>query len=118
GRAPLPAPGAATVIYQFSQAQAALLARLRPLARDAFSLLRSLHADRPEASPLAQAAASLQLLEGVGTTHRKPTFGFGPLQQNGGRVELREDVVATAPFGWLLRFPMVVADPGPRVLVV
>jgi hypothetical protein len=79
------------VIYQFSQAQAALLARLRPLARDASSLLRSLHADRPEASPLAQAAASLQLLEGVGTTHRKPTFGFGPLQQHGG--EVREDVM-------------------------
>jgi poly(3-hydroxybutyrate) depolymerase len=104
------------VIYQFSQAQAALLARLRPLARDASSLLRSLHADRPEASPLAQAAASLQLLEGVGTTHRKPTFGFGPLQQHGG--EVREDVIDTAPFGRLLRFTKDVADPGPRVLVV
>jgi poly(3-hydroxybutyrate) depolymerase len=107
-----------TGCYQFSQAQAALLARLRPLARDASSLLRSLHADRPEASPLAQAAASLQLLEGVGTTHRKPTFGFGPLQQNGGRVEVQEDVVDTAPFGRLLRFTKDVADPGPRVLVV
>ena len=106
------------MIYQLSQAQAALLARLRPLARDASGLLRSLHADRPAASPLAQAAASLQLLEGVGTTHRKPTFGFGPLQQNGGRVELREDVVDTAPFGRLLRFTKDVADPGPRVLVV
>jgi poly(3-hydroxybutyrate) depolymerase len=106
------------VIYQLSQAQAALLARLRPLARDASGLLRSLHADRPEASALAQAAASLQLLEGVGTTHRKPTFGFGSLQQNGGRVELREDVVDTAPFGRLLRFTKDVADPGPRVLVV
>ena len=106
------------MIYQLSQAQAALLARLRPLARDASSLLRSLHADRPAASPLAQAAASLQLLEGVGTTHRKPTFGFGPLQQNGSRVELREDVVDTAPFGRLLRFTKDVADPGPRVLVV
>ena len=106
------------MIYQLSQAQAALLARLRPLARDASGLLRSLHADRPAASPLAQAAASLQLLEGVGTTHRKPTFGFGPLQQNGSRVELREDVVDTAPFGRLLRFTKDVADPGPRVLVV
>jgi poly(3-hydroxybutyrate) depolymerase len=106
------------VIYQLSQAQAALLARLRPLARDASGLLRSLHADRPAASPLAQAAASLQLLEGVGTTHRKPAFGFGPLQQNGGRVEVREDVVDTAPFGRLLRFTKDVADLGPRVLVV
>ena len=62
------------MIYQLSQAQAALLARLRPLARDASSLLRSLHADRPEVSTLAQAAASLQLLEGAGTTHRKPAW--------------------------------------------
>jgi poly(3-hydroxybutyrate) depolymerase len=106
------------VIYQLSHAQAALLARLRPLARDASSLLRSLHADRPAASPLAQVAASLQLLEGVGTTHRKPTFGFGPLRQNGSRVEIREDVVDIAPFGRLLRFTKDVVDPGPRVLVV
>jgi hypothetical protein len=48
------------VIYQVSQAQAAFLARLRPFARNASSLLRSLHADRPDASFLAQAAASLQ----------------------------------------------------------
>jgi poly(3-hydroxybutyrate) depolymerase len=106
------------VIYQLSQAQAALLARLRPLARDASGLLQSLHADRPAASPLAHAAASLQLLEGVGTTHRKPTFGFGPLQQNGSRVEVREEVIDTAPFGRLLRFTKDVAHPGPRVLVV
>src|SRR3954452_15684277 len=114
----MPAPGAAAVICQLSQAQAALLARLRPLARNASSLLQSLHADRPEASPLAQAAASLQLLEGVGTTHRKPTFGFGPRQQDGGRVGVREDVIDTAPFGRLLRFTKDVAHPGPRVLVV
>ncbi len=58
------------MIYQFSQTQAALLARLRPFACNTSSLLRSLQADRSEASPLAQAAAALQLLEGVGTTHR------------------------------------------------
>ena len=106
------------MIYQLSQAQAALLARLRPLARDASSLLRSLHADRPEASPLAQAAASLRLLESVGTTHRKPAFGLGPLRHGGGLVEVREEVVDTAAFGRLLRFAKDVAAPGPRVLVV
>ena len=105
------------MIYQLSQAQAALLARLRPLARDASSLLRSLHADRPEVSTLAQAAASLQLLEGVGTTHQKPAFGFAWLQQDGSRIEVKEEVVDTAPFGRLLRFTKDVADPGPRVLV-
>jgi poly(3-hydroxybutyrate) depolymerase len=106
------------VIYQLSQAQAALLARLRPLARDASSLLRALHADRPEASSLAQAAASLQLLEGVGTTHSKPAFGFGPLRKDSGLVEIREEVVDTTSFGRLLRFAKDVAHPGPRVLVV
>jgi poly(3-hydroxybutyrate) depolymerase len=106
------------VIYQLSQAQAALLARLRPLARDASSLLRSLHADRPEVSTLAQAAASLQLLEGAGTTHRKPAFGLSRLWHDGSQIEVQEEVVDTAPFGRLLHFTKNVVHPGPRVLVV
>ena len=106
-------------MYQLHQAQAALLARLRPLARAASGLLRPLHPGRrPGTLPLAQAAASLQLLEGAGTTHRKPAFGLGPLRHGGGLVEVREEVVDTAPFGRLLRFAKDVASPGPRVLVV
>ncbi len=49
------------MMYQLHQAQAALLARLRPLARAASSLLRPPHPGRPEVLPLSQAAASLQL---------------------------------------------------------
>jgi poly(3-hydroxybutyrate) depolymerase len=105
-------------LYQLHQAQAALLARLRPLARATSGLLRPLHPGRPEALPLSQAAASLQLLEGAGTTHRKPPFGLTHARVGDKLVEVREEVVDTAPFGRLLRFAKGTASPGPRVLVV
>ncbi len=105
-------------MYQLHQAQAALLARLRPLARAASGLLRPLHPGRPEVLPLSQTAASLQLLEGAGTTHRKPAFGLTHARVGDKLVEVREEVVDTAPFGRLLRFAKDAASPGPRVLVV
>ncbi len=107
------------MMYQLHQAQAALLARLRPLARAASGLLRPPHPGRrPETLPLAQAAAALQLLESAGTTHRKPAFGLTHARVGDKLVEVREEVVDTAPFGRLLRFAKDAASPGPRVLVV
>ena len=106
-------------MYQLHQAQAALLARLRPLARVASGLLRPLHPGRrPGSLPLAQAAASLQLLEGAGTTHRKPAFGLTHASVGGRTVEVREEAVLATPFCKLRRFAKDAADPGPRVLVV
>ncbi len=105
-------------MYQLHQDQAALLARLRPLTRAASGLLRPQHPGRPEVLPLSQAAASLQLLESAGTTHQKPAFGLTHARVGDKLVEVREEVVDTAPFGRLLRFAKDVADPGPRVLVV
>ena len=105
-------------MYQLHQAQAALLARLRPLARAASGLLRPLHPGRPADVPLSQVAASLQLLESAGTTHRKPPFGLNHVQIGGRAVEVREEHVLATPFCTLRRFAKDVADPGPRVLVI
>ena len=91
-------------MYPLHQAQEDLLARLRPLALDAADLLRAMDTGRPEALPLSQAAASLQLLESAGTTHRKPPFGLTHARVGDKLVEVREEVVDTAPFGRLLRF--------------
>ena len=55
-------------LYQAQdQAQEHLLARLRPLALDAAERVRAMDSGRPEALPLSQAAAALQLLESAGT---------------------------------------------------
>ena len=105
-------------MYRLHQAREDLLARLRPLALDAAGLLRAWDTGRPETLPLLQAAASLQLLESAGTTHRKPAFGLTHASVGGRTVEVREEAVLATPFCTLRRFAKDAADPGPRVLVV
>jgi poly(3-hydroxybutyrate) depolymerase len=105
-------------MYPLYEAQEDILARLRPVALDTAGLLRTWDNGRPEALPLSQAAASLQLLESAGTTHSKPSFGLTHACVGGRSVEVREEAVLATPFCTLRRFVKDVADPGPRVLVV
>ena len=84
-------------MYPLHQAQEDLLARLRPLALDTAERLRTCDTGRPETLPLSQAAASLRLLESAGTTHRKPAFGLTHARVGDTLVEVREEVVDTAP---------------------
>ena len=111
-------PGTAPVMYRLHQAQEDLLARLRAPALDAAGLLRACDTGRAETLLLPHAAASLQLLETAGTTHRKPDFGLTHASVGGRTVEVREEAVLATPFSTLRRFAKDVADPGPRVLVV
>ena len=111
-------PGTAPVMYRLHQAQEDLLARLRAPALDAAGLLRAWDTGRAETLPLSHAAASLQLLETAGTTHRKPDFGLTHASVGGRTVEVREEAVLATPFCTLRRIAKDVADPGPRVLVV
>ncbi len=106
------------MLYPLHHAQEEWLARLRPLARQAAGLLRAVEANGPGPLPLAQAAAALQLLEDIGTTHRKPAFGLTRTRAGQGMVAVREEVVQAAPFGRLLRFVKDTPRPGPPVLVV
>jgi poly(3-hydroxybutyrate) depolymerase len=106
------------VLYPFHHASETWLASLRPLASQVAGLLRELEAGQPGSLPLAQAAAALQLLETVGTTHSKPEFGLAHTRAGDRLVEVREEEVRAAPFGRLLRFAKDMPDPGPPVLVV
>ncbi|WP_158291887.1 polyhydroxyalkanoate depolymerase [Paracraurococcus ruber] len=103
------------LFYRLHEAQEAWSARLRPAARQAAAVLRSLGVGQPA---LRQAAAAVQLLEQAGTTHRKPAFGLGRIRVDGRDVAVREEVVATAPFGRLLRFAKDLPEPGPKLLAV
>ena len=105
-------------MYPLYQAQEDLLARLRLFALDAAGRLRASDTGRPEALPLSQAAASLQLWESAGTTHQKPAFGLTHARVGDKLVEVREEALLATPFCTLRRFAKDVADPGPRVLVV
>jgi poly(3-hydroxybutyrate) depolymerase len=105
-------------MYRLFQAQEDLLARLRPLALDTAGLLRSWDTGHPATVPLSQAAAALRLLEGAGTTHRKPAFGLDRVRVGGREVAVREEAVLATPFCTLRRFAKDLADPGPPVLVV
>jgi poly(3-hydroxybutyrate) depolymerase len=105
-------------MYRLHQAQEDLLTHLRPFALGTADLLRTWDTARPGPLPLSPAAASLQLLETAGTTHRKPPFGLTHTRIGGRTAEVREEAVLATPFCMLRRFAKDVARPGPRVLVV
>jgi poly(3-hydroxybutyrate) depolymerase len=99
------------VLYHLYQAQEEWAARLRPLARHTAALLRASDAGRAASLPL-------HLLEDLGTTHHKPAFGLIQTRAGDRPVAVREEVVADAPFGRLLRFAKDTPRPGPPLLVV
>jgi poly(3-hydroxybutyrate) depolymerase len=99
------------VQYQLYQAQEEWAARLRPLARRTAALLRASEAGRNASLPL-------NLLEDLTTTHDKPQFGLAETCAGNRPVAVREEVVASGPFGRLLRFAKDTPRPGPPLLVV
>src|SRR6476620_6664508 len=106
------------VIYQLYQAHEEWAARLRPFTRHAAGLLRGWEAGRAAGLPLHQAAAALQLLEDLGSTHARPEFGLASTRAGNRAVAVREEVVRSTPFGRLLRFAKDTPRPGPPLLVV
>src|SRR5918997_909044 len=98
------APRNSTAMYRLHQAQEDLLTHLRPFALGTADLLRTWDTARPGPLPLSPAAASLQLLETAGTTHRKPPFGLTHTRIGGRTAEVREEAVLAPPFCMLRRF--------------
>ncbi|WP_165982675.1 polyhydroxyalkanoate depolymerase [Dankookia rubra] len=99
------------MLYHLYQAQEEWAARLRPLARHTAALLAATEPGRTASLPL-------HLLEDLGTTHAKPAFGLAETRSGDRPVAVREETVAEAPFGRLLRFAKDTPRPGPPLLVV
>ncbi len=107
------------MLYGAYQAQMDALAPVKAFANfttDAINLLPdSFHAD-----PIVRwLAASSQMAGRIGLSHSRPSFGFTETLVDGVPVEVREESIATTPFGTLLHF----AKEGtktvqPKVLVV
>jgi poly(3-hydroxybutyrate) depolymerase len=107
------------MLYGAYQAQMDALAPVKAFANfttDAINLLP----DSFRADPIVRwLAASSQMAGRIGLSHSRPSFGFTETLVDGVPVEVREESIATTPFGTLLHF----AKEGtktvqPKVLVV
>jgi poly(3-hydroxybutyrate) depolymerase len=68
--------------------------------------------------PLAQIAASWELLVRAGLTHHRPDYGIGSVRVGGDEVRVVEETLASTPFGDLVRFRKQGVSGQPRVLLV
>ncbi len=68
--------------------------------------------------PVAQMSAGCEMLSRAGLTHARPDYGFAAVRMGGDDVPVREEVVASTPFGDLVRFRKAGDPQQPRVLLV
>ena len=104
--------------YRAFQAQADLLAPARIAAGLANAALSLGPPWLRDTTPLAQLSAGWEMLTRAGLTHTRPDFGFTSVSIAGEDVPIREEVVASTPFGDLLRFRKETNPDQPRVLLV
>jgi polyhydroxyalkanoate depolymerase len=62
--------------------------------------------------------AVYELIARAGLTHTRPPFGIQSVTVGNREVEVREEAVATTPFGTLLHFKKDIATAQPRILLV
>jgi poly(3-hydroxybutyrate) depolymerase len=106
------------MIYQFFQAQADALARLRAFAQAGAGILRQLDFGALTPPLMRQAAAFFDMISDSGLTHRRPPFVIETVQIGNLQVAVTEEAVDDTPFGTLLRFRKETTVRQPRVLLV
>jgi poly(3-hydroxybutyrate) depolymerase len=75
-------------------------------------------ANRAELGHLRNLTAAYELIARAGLTHARPTYAMTSVRVGQRDVAVREQVVASTPFGTLLHFAKDLAVAQPRVLVV
>jgi len=68
--------------------------------------------------PLSHVAAGLEMLTRAGLTHHRPDYGFRSARVDDVDLPVREEVVASTPFGNLVRFRKDGDPDQPRILLV
>lgn len=104
--------------YLAFQAQVDLLAPLRLTAGAAQASLGFGPAWLRQVPPLAQTAAGWEMLSRAGLTHERPDYGFRSVKVAGEERAVTEQVVASTPFGNLVRFRKEGDPDQPRILLV
>src|SRR5258705_12329077 len=69
-------------------------------------------------SPLSETSAAWEMLHRAGLTHHRPDYGISSARIAGEDVPVREETVASTPFGDLVRFRKERDLDEPRVLLV
>ena len=105
------------MLYQLYQAQSDLLAPARQGAALWLRYLDELPLARNNPG-LRLAAAGAEMFTGAVITHARRPFGIEAVEMQNRTVAVREKVVASTPFGSLLRFEKDCLTPQPKVLVV
>ncbi|MEZ0211716.1 MAG: polyhydroxyalkanoate depolymerase [Xanthobacteraceae bacterium] len=106
------------MIYAAYQAQADLMEPMRLAARLSRRTLSTVFGGSSENPLLRNMLASFEMLERAALSHARPAFDIGTVEVGNRQVAVREEAVATTPFGTLLHFKKDIDQPQPRVLVV
>lgn len=104
--------------YDAYQAQQDFLAPFQAGARMYADFLRNVQGIVPPFLGVAELTAALDLFSGARTTHERPPFGLSLVAMGDRMVPVREEIVASTPFGDLLHFRKDINIEQPKVLVV
>jgi poly(3-hydroxybutyrate) depolymerase len=106
------------MIYRAYQAQSDLLAPARLAAGMATAFLNASPPWVRQIPPLAQWGASMEMVTRAGLTHHRPDYGFRSVRIGSEDIPVAEEIVASTPFGDLVRFRKAVDFDQPKLLLV
>jgi len=106
------------MLYRAFQAQADFLAPARLAAGMANAALSLGPPWLRQLPHVAQTAAALEMVSRLALTHHRPDYGFPSVRMGGEDVPVREEIVASTPFGDLVRFRKEASPEQPRILLV
>jgi poly(3-hydroxybutyrate) depolymerase len=105
------------MLYLAYQTHADIMAPVRMLAQAGLSALGA-WAIAADLKAMRNLTAAYELLTRAGLTHERPAYGIERVRAGNRDVAVREEVIASTPFGTLLHFRKDVDMAQPRVLVV
>ena len=106
------------MLYGAYQAQIDAVAPVKALAKFFAGALHRLPGPLRDDPVVRWVSATNELVARAGLTHHRPPFGIDTVRVDGEPVGVRQEVVATTPFGSLLHFAKDSAIVQPKVLVV
>jgi poly(3-hydroxybutyrate) depolymerase len=105
------------MLYLAYQTHADLMVPVRSLAQAGLSAFAP-WTDLEDLKAVRNLTAAYELITRAGLTHERPAYGIDRVGVANADVAVREEVVASTPFGSLLHFRKEVQIAQPRVLVV
>ena len=105
------------MLYLAYQTHADVMGPVRAMAQAGLTALNP-WASGEDLKVLRNLTAAYELIARAGLTHVRPPYGIDSVRVGNRDMPVREEAVASTPFGTLLRFAKDVEMPQPRVLVV